>query len=1264
VPLDEDIREYKRVLATLQPPFVLPRRFISTESWTKAATEGGRRYLGLLREYEPELPAILVHKQIVILGEPGAGKSTVTHAVVQHILKNGHPADIPIVASLKSYDGNLRTLLLRNTPATILDAPTLTRTYILDGIDEVAGTHRAQLQHELNNLVTTDSAAKLVLTARQAFYAHHPSAFPDPLVAYHLLDFDDQDIRACARHYNVNEEAFLTAVHDIDCGDEIRNPFVLTVMLKRYHEHGSLNPLRSDNVGYVVGQLINSRPLVNAMRQQRALRMLAITCETAARNELTEEEALRVLHEAIELPAASAEQLLAELSQSILIRTPGRISFQMRSYGEFLAAAELHDKPLERLKELAFLNNTPLDNWLNAVTYLAEMNDKVRLYFARNYPEWLVNISPGALTEEERTTLTRQLLTAINQRQAYIVDEKDISLRRLARLLTPEVIGELRAQLASTQPHEVANALVLLGIRREQDIIPQALRLATEHRNTSSLRYAAIVALINVGDHTVVNDLVAFTQPGDAYHLQLIDAIGSLCAPADFPHVLPLLDNANAGLSAAFYHFRELDSKDALVAAIDYLIANPGTLHGFGLDSYLEPLIDLIPRYWADDIGTQLGLLLANLERAQFYDGKIVTRIVTYLAQLDHDATAVKAMIASLTTDGTRLRHIDHIIAGLITPDAARWIAAHAARQGEDLALWLPQGLPRDILAPQAPQVTAAQEQARARYTEEQQRREQAIISTRQKHQNTIRTSRNIDAIINACLRLQKEHWPEIAQEQRDWLTQEVNDTLERLDLANSIIRLTETQWTRPAGLNPLLNLTDYYNLQLANDVPIILALRSWADTPISNYYRRHGLSTTAQEALATQLRTATNDNIAQNVISFLRQTGYAPRDIKEILITIALDTTRTTQLRMDAIERIATTVTATDALITLLTDREESIRDHAFQALVKLQHRATISRALATLTDDELRAGEVTFPNSSPLDWIGNIKIPAVIDELRGLRQRALVLNLWRPSSIVTAAIANIDKTQAATIIRTQLAITPVLWQTHLRQEVTKLTQAARLETVQQTPFDQIITKLKGATSMIRIKVWCEGSTDRPIFRALFRELGEEEIAQTLDFVGGWPNLVSEQEPERWLDGCRQAAIIMDGDEGRKLTKQKQPLTDKAKGLERRFANYPLKLHVLRRYGIENYLPRHACETILGRDLTRFFPIPPDKKIDDHFCEPRSLWPGWLNRLRKKQPISFYPKHLNEQAALHIRMTDVEGTDLAEVVTTIKQEAVAARQY
>jgi hypothetical protein len=394
-------------------------------------------------------------------------------------------------------------LLVQTAPAQVLDPPTLRRTFVLDGVDEVPSNCRATLQRELKELLANDTTASVVLTCRQAFAAQHPEAFPPGLTTYHILDFDDENIDAYITHDGINPADFRAAVRNVDCEEEIRNPFVLTVMLEQYKAHGNLSGLRSDNVGYVIDRLIQSRPLFNAKRQQRALRMLAITCETTARNELTEDEALRVLREAIEIPPPTARQLLDELSQSILIRTATGISFQMRSYGEYLAADELHDKPVDRLKELAFLGDTPVDTWQNAVTYLAEMNDKVRHYFARHHPAWLVNVSPGAFTEDERTTLLRQLLREINQAQTFLIDQENIPLRRRSRLLTPTMMTDLRAQLTSTQPHEAANALVLLGIRGHrpgQRHQPALRRPRTQAPRSTTLRHRELLPATCVRD--------------------------------------------------------------------------------------------------------------------------------------------------------------------------------------------------------------------------------------------------------------------------------------------------------------------------------------------------------------------------------------------------------------------------------------------------------------------------------------------------------------------------------------------------------------------------------------------------------------------------------------------------------------------------------------------------------------------------------------------------------------------------------------------
>jgi hypothetical protein len=133
MPFAERVEECRERLAATPRALLLARRFIPDESWTKATTEG-TRYVGVFREYEPDLAAVLEHQHVLMLGEPRAGKSTTAQAVIYHVI----------------------------------------------------------------HLMANDKNAKIVLTSRPAYAARYPDTLPTGLTAYHLLDFDEMDIKAYA----------------------------------------------------------------------------------------------------------------------------------------------------------------------------------------------------------------------------------------------------------------------------------------------------------------------------------------------------------------------------------------------------------------------------------------------------------------------------------------------------------------------------------------------------------------------------------------------------------------------------------------------------------------------------------------------------------------------------------------------------------------------------------------------------------------------------------------------------------------------------------------------------------------------------------------------------------------------------------------------------------------------------------------------------------------------------------------------------------
>jgi hypothetical protein len=108
----------------------------------------------------------------------------------------------------------------------------------------------------------------------------------------------------------------------------------------------------------MIERLLQNRPRFNQHRQRRALLMIAVAMEAYARNELTETEALAVIKKGMEIPDQEAAELLNELYNSILKRTTNGLAFQMRSYGEYLAAQARQQGLRQRASALGTLADT------------------------------------------------------------------------------------------------------------------------------------------------------------------------------------------------------------------------------------------------------------------------------------------------------------------------------------------------------------------------------------------------------------------------------------------------------------------------------------------------------------------------------------------------------------------------------------------------------------------------------------------------------------------------------------------------------------------------------------------------------------------------------------------------------------------------------------------------------------------------------------------------------------------------------------------
>ena len=149
---------------------------------------------------------------------------------------------------------------------------------------------------------------------------------------------------------------------------------------------------------------------------------------------------------------------------------------------------------------------------------------------------------------------------------------------------------------------------------------------------------------------------------------------------------------------------------------------------------------------------------------------------------------------------------------------------------------------------------------------------------------------------------------------------------------------------------------------------------------------------------------------------------------------------------------------------------------------------------------------------------------------------------------------------------------------------------------------------------------------------------------------------------------GCKGAIVVMDGDEGRHLHKRNRPLTALAKREKARLAASGVELFVLNRYGIENYFSKSAMESVLGRDLTQFFPLAEDISVLDRLSED---FRPWIFRLKQflarrfrigatSSRRSLYSKTRNRDVAERITLAgDLDRTDLYEIIQHISSRAL-----
>jgi len=102
---DQNLKRYLTKIIAIAEQAEIPfieRKFLPDEKWRRCSGSEAFRYSGVLREHEPVLDQLLSHRKLVVVGEPGSGKSTIAKEVARRLASREPIQELPIAINLRS----------------------------------------------------------------------------------------------------------------------------------------------------------------------------------------------------------------------------------------------------------------------------------------------------------------------------------------------------------------------------------------------------------------------------------------------------------------------------------------------------------------------------------------------------------------------------------------------------------------------------------------------------------------------------------------------------------------------------------------------------------------------------------------------------------------------------------------------------------------------------------------------------------------------------------------------------------------------------------------------------------------------------------------------------------------------------------------------------------------------------------------------------------------------------------------------------------
>lgn len=470
------------------------------------------------------------HRCLVLLGEPGIGKTTELERAVARAGDQAHRVDFGAVAD----PGGLRRQVIESPVVRAWRDSDSQLIMFLDAFDEAREERGALVRVLIEALGELPRERLRVRIACRT--ADWPATLTDRLG---LLFMDDEprlyelqplrraDVAAVADHADVNGEEFVAAVVDRGVGPLARVPLTLNFLLDSYAADGQLPTRRAELYREGCRQLCReqnpSRIETDRMGTLSAEQRLALAERVAAGTVLAGRAAVRVrgggsdsaVAELRELDGGSErtsadlvaiasdvdvdQQRLGEALATGLFTSRGGdlLGFAHHSYGEFLAARFLirHRFDVRRMLNLLAQERSGrqriVPQLAGTAAWLSELDTDFLDWLIANEPEMALTADVAGFSDERKAALVESLLTRAAERRLT-----DYGYASLGRLGHPNLADQLEAWLRRNDVEQARRlAIEIAGAADVSALFPLLVDLVLEEDEEMRVRVDAGWAL-------------------------------------------------------------------------------------------------------------------------------------------------------------------------------------------------------------------------------------------------------------------------------------------------------------------------------------------------------------------------------------------------------------------------------------------------------------------------------------------------------------------------------------------------------------------------------------------------------------------------------------------------------------------------------------------------------------------------------------------------------------------------------------------------